>query len=238
MSERKTTLMYGPFVLLVSAGFLVAAHALQAQAPHPDCTVWSNAENRCLQKAPAGPGRGAQPLTATTFAAAQAAQPTDVPNMSPFTLALLDRALTDPTVLPKLKDAPFFVNITTPFSRAAMIAIEARRTFKDPVFPSLEALNANKLLVDVSPGSSLFTVGTIENVIIKHGDKVSKPLRAEIAPTVVQNAHGAKKATAEGTFMFDFYVFDPQYGPLTLVLIGEGGNFEWEMTANDLAQLK
>jgi hypothetical protein len=54
----------------------------------------------------------------------------------------------------------------------------------------------------------------------------------------MQNALGAKKDSAQGDFAFDLSVFDPQYGPLTLVLIGQRGNFEWVMTAEDLTQLK
>jgi hypothetical protein len=224
-------------VLLLTAGLLLPAPAVQAQAP--DCAVWSRAENRCLQQAPAAPGRGAQPLTATTLAAAQAVQTLDAVNSSsPFTIAMMARGVSDPKVTEKVKDAPFFVNISTPFTRAAWIALEARRTFQNPVFPSLDALNANRLVVSVSPGSSLLTVDTIENVVVKHGDTLTKPLRAEVHPTVVQNAVGVKKESAEGEFVFDFSVFDPQYGPLTLVLIGKHGNFEWEMTADDLSKLK
>jgi hypothetical protein len=220
----------------IIAGLILAARAAQAQTP--GCAVWSKAENRCLQQAPAARGRGAQPLTAATLAAAQAVQTGDDIVSSPLLIAMMARGVSDPSVREKTKDAPFFVNISTPFTRAAWITIEARRTFQNPVFPSLDTLNANRLVVSVSPGSSLLTVDTIENVIIKHGDMVTKPLRAEVHPTVVQNAVGVKKESAEGGFVFDFYVFDPQYGPLTLVLIGKRGNFEWEMTADDLSKLK
>lgn len=172
-------------------------------------------------------------MTVPAFVAAQSVQTMEAVAWSPFTLAMGDYKMME-----KLKDPPFFVTVSTPFTRTAAIALEARRTFQTPAFPTLDALNAERLIVTVSPGSSLITVDAIENVVVKHGDTVTKPLRAEVTPTVVQNAMGAKKESARGAFMFDFYVFDPQYGPLTLVLIGKRGNFEWEMTAQDLAQLK
>jgi hypothetical protein len=223
-----------PFALLILGAIaLLVPSPVAAQGA--GCAVWSNAENRCLQAAPTAPQVGVQPLTPTMGNAAAAITGYEIVS-SPFTIALKTRALQDSSVLERMKDAPFFVNISTPFTRVAVIAVEARRTFTAPVYPSLDTLNAGRVQVQVSPGSSMTTVDAIQNVVIKRRGQIIQPIQATVSPTVVQNSFGAKRTSAEGVFVFDFETFDPSKGPITLVMIGAGGNFEWEMTPDDLRQ--
>jgi hypothetical protein len=91
--------------------------------------------------------------------------------------------------------------------------------------------------VRVDPASSILKLDTIENVVIKRGDAVIRPIKMDVTSTTVQTTSGAKKDTAVGLFTFDYGAFAPD-GWITIVMIGKAGNFEWEMTPGELRQLQ
>jgi hypothetical protein len=181
----------------------------------------------------AAAAQGIQPLNLESAAAA--ANEKDMVLNSPVLIAIQNGhygRVEDP------RSAPFVFFIETPYSRVTAIASEARRKFVDPKYPSIEALNASRVNVIVIPGRNMSTVGTIENVVIKRGDQMTRPLAAEVTPTTVQNGFGMTKETARGRFTFDYAAFDSGNGPVTLVLVGSTGNYEWTMTPDDLLRMK
>jgi hypothetical protein len=100
-------------------------------------------------------------------------------------------------------------------------------------------LYAHTVDVIVNPGQSFLTADAIENVVLKRGDRIIRPLARTVTPTTVQNAMGPSKTLAEGRFTFDMAEFSSStVGTLTIVLIGKHGNFEWEMYSNELERLK
>jgi hypothetical protein len=134
-------------------------------------------------------------------------------------------------------DGPYRINIVSPFIAAAMRVAEAKRKYEDPPHLSIASLNAEKVIVNVRPGRNFTNFGVIEAMVIKRGGQIVRPLKSNVTPTVVQNRMGASAAAADGEFTFDFSTFDPSDG-VVLVLIGKSGNFEWEMSAKELAQLR
>jgi hypothetical protein len=91
----------------------------------------------------------------------------------------------------------------------------------------------------VTPGPSFLTADAIQDVVLKRGDQIIRPLARNVAPTTVQNAMGASRTLAEGRFTFDMAAFSTSTpGPVTIVLIGQRGNFEWDMYSNELDSLR
>lgn len=180
---------------------------------------------------------GVKPLTLEGFLLAQKA--TDIKDTfnAPTILGMMARARTDPRILQVVDKAPYNFIIVSPYTRAATIAVEAKRKFTEATYPTLDLLNSDLVQVVVSPGSSMLTVDAIENMVIRRGDAVIRPSKSKIDPTTVRNGIGVTKASAEGVFTFDYAVFEPS-SPITLVLIGKAGNFEWLMTPDELRQLK
>jgi hypothetical protein len=195
-----------------------------------------SAQDRANTAALLGIG-GIRPIDAEQFEQAKAE--TDVSHTfnNPLMLALSARGFRDRRLVTLATDAPFAFMIMTPYTRAASIAVQAKRKFAAATFPTLDALNAELVVVSVDPGSSILSVDTIENVVIKRGTDLIRPVKSSVEPTVVQNAMGLKKDTARGSFTFDFAAFAPG-SAITLVLIGKGGNFEFEMTQEEVARLK
>ena len=77
----------------------------------------------------------------------------------------------------------------------------------------------------------------LEIVVIKRESAVLRPTSAEVKPVEIQNEMGAKRTVSEGNFTFPFSAFDPS-APITVVLIGDAGNFEWPVTREELARMK
>lgn len=191
---------------------------------------------------------GLKPLTADSFAAAkEAASAKEPPMNSPTVLRLrssLFKGRPTPAMLAEskrmlahLEASPYSFQVMSPYMRVVAIARESARKFEDPHFPALAVLNAEKIDFIVGPTSTMRLIDTIENVVIKRGEEVVRPIKTVVKPTVVQNAMGAKKETAEGHFTFDYAAFDPSTS-ITIVMIGKGGNYEWQMTPEELRQLK
>ena len=56
-------------------------------------------------------------------------------------------------------------------------------------------------------------------------------------PVQIENGFGATRMVTRGEFTFPFSAFD-QSMAITVVLIGDGGNFEWTVTREELAGMK
>ena len=140
-------------------------------------------------------------------------------------------------VLALAKDPPFSVLIQSPFIRVAAESLEARRKFVEPTFESLEAINGRLVEIEVSPGPSMATADAVENVVIKRGAQVLRPIKANIQPTTVQNRLGMNRELSAGTFTFDYAAFDPTT-TITLVVVGRAGNFELELRPEELSSLR
>ena len=184
--------------------------------------------------------QGIRPLDAAAFEEAKKGGRSELTN-APMVLSLKVRPGPQRADYGELIDrgskAPFFFSVISPFTTVMIMVEESKRKFIEPMFPTLEELNAAKVQVSVSPGSSMLTVDTIENVVIKRGDLVIRPLKAEVTPMVVQNNAGAKKDSAHGLFTFDYSAFEPG-ASITFVLIGKQGNFEWTLEPNEVTELK
>jgi hypothetical protein len=184
---------------------------------------------------------GIMPLDAATFEEAKKGAP--YATNSPTALAFASRSKENRSVselsalVSRTKDAPFSFTVMSPFMSVIAIVENAKRKYTDPQFPSLDRLNADKVQIMVFPGGSILTVDTIENVIIKRGDQIIRPLKAAVTPTVVQNNAGAQKDSANGVFTFDYATFEPD-SAITFVLIGKSRNFEWTLEPNEVAQLR
>jgi hypothetical protein len=135
----------------------------------------------------------------------------------------------------QIESMPFGFQILTPYTIVVALARDAARTFTTPTFPSIPALNAGLVQIVVSPGSGMMD-DIIQNVVIKRGGQVIKPLKAVVVPVVLTNAFGAKWESARGTFTFEFATFAPDQA-ITIVLIGRGDH-AWTMPPEELSQLK
>ena len=77
----------------------------------------------------------------------------------------------------------------------------------------------------------------IENVVVKRGVEVVRPLNTTVKPVEIRNGLGASRMVAEGDFTFPFSAFDPS-SEITLVLVGKVGNVEWRVTREELSRMK
>ena len=184
--------------------------------------------------------KGIEELTPERIAQAGAAadKGKDPPNDS--LLMIIDQRLSTNSmiaVLGVLEKAPFSLVIESPFSRAVAALREAKRKFQDSPKLDVNDLNKGAVAVVVGPGSNFTTADGIENVVIERNGQVVKPLSADVRPTTIQNRLGASRASTEGRFTFPLNVFSPDV-PITIILIGKSGNFEWSITRTDLSRLK
>lgn len=135
-----------------------------------------------------------------------------------------------------IKDAPFSVLISTPYSRAGFVAAEARRKFQPPPTIRIDELNAEGLTIEVSPGG-FTSADAIENVVLKRGDAIMRPLASNVVPVTIENAMGAKKDVSRGSFRFPINAFAPT-SPVTIILVGRSRNFEIPLTVVELSKLR
>jgi hypothetical protein len=68
---------------------------------------------------------GVQPLTPASLNEALAVTSVSDISIAPYAMALKARGRGDPQLVAKVKDAPFFITLTTPFTRAATAGLEA-----------------------------------------------------------------------------------------------------------------
>jgi hypothetical protein len=205
---------------------------------------------RSLPEAAATVEPGIQPLTAQTLTEAIAlGQGPEVPAeiMLPaaafvkvHTMGQIVRNADLEQQLGVATEGPFRFSLRTPYVSAALQSADAKRKFEPVPTASaslLLALNAQKVVVQVTPGSKITNVDAIENVVIRRAGQIVRPLKASVTPEEVHNAMGMSKPSASGDFTFDFDTFAPTTA-ITLVLIGHTGNVEWPMSPAELALLR
>jgi hypothetical protein len=191
---------------------------------------------------------GILPITATRLQEAIALGQTEQPPIEAFTLPLaafvkvrtMDAIVRDATLMERFKSytsAPFKVSILSPYAAAVLQSSEAKRKYQPIPIIDLATLNAQKVVVHVYPGGTINTLDTIENVIVKRAGEVIRPSKVEVKPVVMQTNMGASRPSSEGRFTFDFSTFAPTTS-ITLVCIGQHGNWEWDMSAAELAVLR
>ena len=128
---------------------------------------------------------------------------------------------------------PFNVFIASPYMRALATAYEAKRRYADPPRLSAADLNADGILVSVTPGDDFAHADAIEDVVLKRFDgRVIRAFRRAVHPASIQNRGGASKTLSEGAFYFRLEDFDQL--PVTVVCIGSGGNFEIGLNLDDI----
>jgi hypothetical protein len=125
----------------------------------------------------------------------------------------------------------------SPYSAATLLSAEAKRRFEPRQTPSFDDLNRQQIVVAVVPSSNFLKAGSIENVVIKRGSTVLRPIKSEVVPVEIRNGLGARRTVSKGDFTFPFSAFDPS-ASTTVVLIGDAGNFEWTITREELARMK
>ena len=113
------------------------------------------------------------------------------------------RLLTDANGLYLIsKNAPFRITVLTPFGRAVVAVSEAKRKFLEAPTLSVAELNAEGLVISVADGQDFRSSNIIEDLVIKKGEVVIRPVKKEVIAAVVQNLLGASRASAEGKFYF------------------------------------
>jgi hypothetical protein len=182
-------------------------------------------------------GAGIVLLTADLLKAALTATETELATASSPELAKLAAATAYGIYSYLPKDPPFSVTISTPWTRAAIAALEAKRKYEPAPSLSIDALNRLGLSINVSPGSSLTTADAIENVVIKRGEIIIRPIDRSVKPHTIQNAMGAKRELSSGSFTFEMDALQPTTD-LTIVLIGKRGNYEITLIPAELSYLR
>lgn len=213
----------------------------ESVAPDPGakCETESTEQKVARQLAPAAValGSGVALLTPDALKSALSATETELATASSPELAKIAAANAQGryTYLPK--DPPFNVTILTPWARAAMTALEAKRKYEPAPQLSADALNRLGLSIEVFPGSSMTTADAIENVVIKRGENIIRPIERKVEPRTIQNALGAKRELSMGTFRFEMDALAPT-ADVTIVLIGSRGNYEITLTPAELSHLR
>lgn len=128
-------------------------------------------------------------------------------------------------------------SLWSPYSEATLVASAAKRRFLARPTPSLVDLNQHQIVLRVVPSGNFLKAAAIQSVVIKRGSAILHPTSADVKPVEIQNGMGARRTVSEGNFTFPFSAFDPS-GPITVVLIGDAGNFEWLVTREELARMK
>jgi hypothetical protein len=195
-----------------------------------------------LDKTPSG----MQPLTAQTLQNALLEGEKNGARMNDSMGRLLEKmasrgGVTSTDDLPRaallMTDLQFLFVLWSPYSEATLLSATAKRRFELRPTPALEDLNRQQIVVTVVPSASFTKAAAIESVVIKRGSDVLHPIKAEVKPVEIQNGLGARRTVSEGNFTFPFSAFDPS-APITVVLLGEGGSFEWVITREELARMK
>lgn len=184
--------------------------------------------------------QGVRPLSDTSLSdVAAAAEGGKDPVYSPMLIAMESiGAGADPMpVINAYKRAPFHFYIETPYTRAVATLMQAKRKFEQTPTLDVAALNKDQVVLRVTPSDTINMADAIENVVIKRGAEVIRPLAKDVHPVTLQNRMGATFQLAEGTFTFPLETFDPTV-PITFVLIGAKGNFEWTMEPAHLKALR
>ncbi len=190
---------------------------------------------------------GIQPLTAESLQRALAEGERNGPHLNDSLGWLLDKMasrgdVTSTDDLPRAAllmstSPPFTFVLWSPYTEATSRAATAKRQFQPRPTLSMDDLNRQQVVVTVVPSSNFLKAAAIENVVIKRGTDVLRAIKADVKPVEIGNLAGAKRTVSEGHFTFPFSAFDAS-GPITIVLIGNSGNFEWIVTREELARMK
>jgi len=128
---------------------------------------------------------------------------------------------------------PFNVFVASPYMRALATAFEAKRRYADPALLTAASLNADGILVSVTPGDDFTHADAIEDVVLKGFDgRIIRAFRRDVQPTSIQNRGGALKTLSAGAYYFRLEDFDQL--PITVICIGSGGNFEIGVSLDDI----
>jgi len=98
-------------------------------------------------------------------------------------------------------------------------------------------LNSQQIVLHIGPSASFADADAIENVVLKRGADIVRPINRQVTPVDIRNAFSATRTVSEGDFTFPFSAFDPPTG-VTIVMIGRTGNFEWALATAELARMK
>lgn len=129
--------------------------------------------------------------------------------------------------------APFTVFVGSPYMRALATALEAKRRFMDPPPLTAAALNADGMVVSVTPGEDFARADAIDDVVLKRFDgEVIHAARRDVQEVAIQNRQGASRPVSEGAFYFTLEDFEQM--PVTLICIGRAGNFEIVLNIDDI----
>jgi hypothetical protein len=189
---------------------------------------------------------GMQPLTAESLQSALVEGETNGARRNDSMGRLMEKMaargdVTSTADLPRaallMTEPAFSFVLWSPYSEATLLSATAKRRFEGRPTPSTNDLNRQQIVVTVRPSANFTTAAAIENVVIKRGSAVLRPIKADVTPIEIVNGLGVRRTVSEGHFTFPFLAFDPA-APITVVLIGEGRNFEWVITREELALMK
>ena len=128
---------------------------------------------------------------------------------------------------------PFTVIVAAPYMRALFTALEAKRRYTNPPPMRAAALNADGIVVSVSPGEDFARADAIEDVVLMHFEgQIIHPARRDIREVTIQNRQGATRTLSEGAFYFTLEAFESL--PVSVICIGRTGNLEIVLTVDDI----
>lgn len=134
------------------------------------------------------------------------------------------------------KAFPYAVRVTTPFTRVAMQAANARRKFEDAPKPNTKAETQRGVEIYVLPAS--ITSDPIENLVVRRGTATHRPApKSSTTPFDMQTVFGVTIKQTMGVYSFPLSVFSPGES-ITLAFIGASRTIEWQMTSRELEFLR
>lgn len=136
-----------------------------------------------------------------------------------------------------VQTVPFNFALVSPLARAAYAFAEAARRYQDAPSLTLGDLNSGLVVVHVEPSDTITKADAIEDVVIRRAGAVLRASKKDVRPITVRTLGGASAELSQGDFTFPFETFSPTE-PITLVLIGRKGNFEWSVSRQELDGMK
>ena len=93
-------------------------------------------------------------------------------------------------------------------------------------------MNADGVVVSVTPGEDFTRADAIDDVVLKRADgQVVHPFRRDVQPVEIVSRSGATRPVSQGAFYFRL---DDVELPVTVVCVGHFGNFELVVNADDV----
>lgn len=130
------------------------------------------------------------------------------------------------------RDAPFHVSVFTPYMRASMTAVMARRR-QAPV-PQLtpQMVNDDGIVISVGAGKEYTMAASLVDLVLRRADDPEaspiQPFKRSLEPQTIKGAFGGTRQVTVGAFYFHFKDFE--HFPLLIQCIGspEGLNLRLE----------